>query len=142
MYVCMYASSKRTQWRHLIHEGANELQQSRITEEETRRAFRKATEAEHIQLLRRDDGFKCSHCPRVFPKNSSLKRHVTVKHTVRPSMELKCRLCQRVFGTRSAKTRHRCTAPGAVVLTCPKCSKQCKSRSGLTRHTQQCKNNS
>ena len=136
----------RVSWRTRIFEGAQIMEKKQIekTKQKRRKRKEKEKESESVQILRREDGFKCDQCPRVFPKLSGLRRHQTCTHT-KPTrkLDLVCQSCLRRFTTQSARTRHKCKKHGDKRrkendLTCPKCSRTFTTMSGRTRHMKFC----
>lgn len=140
-------SADRPKWRKQIYDGAinwNKVQRKRLIE---KRMKRKAEERKEVEILRRQDGFKCPNCERVFPVIASLRRHESQVHNnPRTQLNLECQECKRQFTSSSGLTRHKCALkarpkkeePRTLKLLCPGCPRTFTTKSGLSRHKKFC----
>ena len=142
------SQDNRARWRQNVYKGAKKAEDRKTEKAEEKRMKRKVAERRKIQSLRRDDGFHCEECPRLFPDISSLRRHNTATHTKpQHQLDLTCPTCERHFTSRSARTRHKCSRQGqrnveeqqeGANLVCSICSQRYTTQSGLTRHRKFC----
>jgi hypothetical protein len=158
----------RATWRKKVYDGANYMEKKNIEKIKNKRKQRKQKEAKVVRILKRQDGFKCDECERVFPQMPSLRRHQAVHTKPQAKLDLTCPTCDRHFTAKSARTRHKC-APRArndrkgekkaekktekkaekkaeknaekkdkQNLPCPTCTRTFTAKSGLTRHMKFC----
>ncbi|XP_049783468.1 zinc finger protein 257-like isoform X1 [Schistocerca cancellata] len=75
--------------------------------------------------------FACSICGKVFPRRSSLKRHLSLHGDVKP---FPCHLCGRAFNRKEHLSRHTLSHTGGRPYNCDICSKPFTRKEHLARH--------
>lgn len=75
--------------------------------------------------------FACSICSKVFPRRSSLKRHLSLHGDLKP---FPCHLCGRAFNRKEHLSRHTLSHTGGRPFNCDICSKPFTRKEHLSRH--------
>ena len=78
--------------------------------------------------------FKCVSCGKTFARNSDLKVHIQIQHTVKDLF--KCSLCGKEYSYKTSLERHKSEQHSSEVkmYECPDCGKMFKQRRNMERH--------